>query len=61
MNIIIKDGKSSEQKHREDFAKQIIKGYYEQECAQKPNMQRKSARETNAIKRAWETFPDSGL
>lgn len=54
INIIVKDGRTKQAKAKEQFAKDIIKGYYHSECN---HYYENRGRTKNQIKKEWESFP----
>ena len=54
INIIIKDRRTKQAKAKEQFAKDIIKGYYHTEC---DGSYKRTGRTKNQIKKEWESFP----
>jgi len=54
INIIIKDRRTKQAKAKEQFAKDIIKGYYHCEC---DGSYKRTGRTKNQIKKEWESFP----
>ena len=57
MHIVIKDRRPLIIRNKEKVKKDMIRAYYNEECAQNPRMQQKSQAEIKMIKEAWESFP----